>query len=189
MSDALSIVGSSALTAGGYKLYGDLTRDEQRCLFARCMEPGPHVDIGTHFGGSAHTAAVAKGGTGHVYSLECSEEYVAAARKSLSMFMPDWENRITIIETQSQLWTPPEKPATVFIDGNHSFKGCFVDWLTYSAITSRYILFHDTDLNDVKQVLVAADNDQNWRLIERVDKIAVYERVGDANKQRSSDSQ
>jgi hypothetical protein len=160
--------------------YGGLLWDEGDCLYRYCQTPGPHIDIGTNHGGSARTAALAKNGNGHVYTIDPDEDECKTAAIALDALMKGWRDRITIVHNYSQTWDPPEIPTTVLIDGDHTPRGCLGDWIKYSQIATRYVLFHDNDVAHVQEVIMVARADKNWKFVEEVGKVTVFERVNHA---------
>lgn len=135
--------------------------DEAELLYRIVGETlGDHVEIGTLWGGTAILAALAKwngGKGGHIYTIDfmtggywnsgdpgadMKRPTAAAILDNLARFKV--AERVSVIKARSYPWPLiAVKPATVLIDGDHSFEGCMRDWQTVSRLEPEIILIHD----------------------------------------------
>jgi hypothetical protein len=171
--------------------------EEEACLLAKYTGlEGDHLEIGCLWGGTAILAALSKidnGVKGHIYTVDLMEggwwdtgdpelklkptlETVQQNLEQLGL-----ENRVSIIVGNSSPLTIPEgvKPVTVYIDGDHSEKGCLTDWENVKKLMPDYVLFHDcTHKYGTNKVIdIILQSEPEWEPIEQAGSVIVFKRV------------
>jgi hypothetical protein len=156
---------------------------------AKCT--GDYLEIGTLYGGSMVVAGLVKdflGLGGKLYAVDPMDGYYGDLDTDLNIFPTDshfWDNmdrfgfadRVELIKSSSIPWpVPPDvKPEITFIDGDHSYEFVKSDLENAARITSRYILVHDSDQDDIAEAV----NDARipmWYVLEAHDRMIVLER-------------
>ena len=148
-----------------------------------------HIETGCLWGGTAILAALA--GAQYVMTLDPmrggwwdsgdpvvgkkpTPEIVAANLRHFRL-----HGRVDVVMERSWPWRFPEAtPDSFFIDGDHSFDGCYTDWLIASSITRHFVLLHDCDdlHPGVQQVVGIARHTPGWFFYNQVKSLVVFSR-------------
>lgn len=136
--------------------------------------PGDHVEIGTLYGGSAILTALTKK-VGHIFAIDPLSEHGYYGGEDKWHGRPSAErlkgnleefgvaDRVTHVdEFSSPFPLPGHRFDTAFIDGDHTYEGCKVDWYNLRDRVNHVIVFHDTHLTDVKLVFEMARHHSDW---------------------------
>ncbi len=141
---------------------------------AQCiqMSDGPHLEIGSRFGLSAIAAAHF---TKHkIVCIDPMEEiegwydssYMGNVEKfkhNISEFK--LEGQVELVQAYSDPLPVTGPFATTFIDGDHSTRGAFTDFMNVRDITTDYLIWDDVVVPSVYQAIVQAmDIATEWRL-------------------------
>lgn len=156
--------------------------------------PGPHVEIGCLWGGTAIIAALAKD-AGRVITIDPmaggwwdTEDPTTNTRPTPAAVLANFQqfgvaHKISVCMAASHPWPLPDDltPDTILIDGDHAYGGALADWRSASPRAGRYILVHDygTGKHPGVQRMVdeVAMNDPCWSELCRADTLIVFERV------------
>lgn len=150
--------------------------------------PGDHCEVGTLFGASAITVAVAKKEWGFPGKVYCVDPYLprkdtvqgserippglldgnpdVLARNAVKFGV---EDRIVLIHAPSQPWAPPlmeSRFVSAYIDGNHLAQYPWWDFVELSRRTEHYIAFdnYEESYPDVINAVLRAVNGKDWQL-------------------------
>lgn len=144
---------------------------------------GPHLEIGTLFGGSAILAACTKQAFGLSGTVTCvdpldsyygnpmdvqSDTLVTAdtVRRNAAMF--DVEDKIELVTKLSKPWPLGERRfVSAFIDGGHDYDIVMHDWLNCSRVVDKVIQFDNYDARhyQIAQVVRFALGNPDWALL------------------------
>ena len=159
---------------------------------------GDHVEIGCLYGGSLILVAMFKA-EGHIYGIDPLDQYGYYGTHDWSSGKYIWpvnrilrenvrefglEQRITHIDKFSDPWPNELEESrfdTAFIDGDHTMRGAYNDFLNLRSRVSRYILWDNVE--DHEQVRAAFDlaaEHLSWESVMVEDNIGVLEYVGQA---------
>lgn len=151
-----------------------------------------HIETGCLWGGTAILAALA--GAKYVTTIdpmkggwwETGDPAVGKkptpkiVTENLKRFAVN--NKVQVIMQRSWPFPFPDaNPDSFFIDGDHSFEGCFTDWLIASSITKRYVLFHDYDDRHpgVLRVVEIARHTPGWVIDRQYGSLVAFMRGGE----------
>lgn len=166
-----------------------LSKDEGEAL-ARVLSGcgGIHIDIGTHFGGSAILAALVKP-SGRVISIDARigghwiTKSLTAERVEENIHHFGVDDKIELVTAWSHPFPVDVIPSSVFIDGDEDDEstngGVLNDWNNVKDITTDYVIFHDcrSVYPGVVRTVTKAKKDKNWNLIESVDSMRIFKHV------------
>jgi hypothetical protein len=155
--------------------FGHLNAAEHEFLYRFASWPGNHVDIGTYTGGSAYTAALAKGPNWvvHTFDPNCGIES-GALEKWQKKNDVTYDNVVEHRETVWD-WEPIPDISTAFVDGDHE-EGVWRDARKLAPIVTKYIIFDDYDHGNVRGA-VAELLKSGWAEVEQFGKLISLERL------------
>lgn len=157
-----------------------LQRTEEILMVQTCiMEagPGPYLEIGLRKGGSLAFAGLCQRKMGFpidLYGIEREKEW----EKSIGVVLGAFGLAAKLYYQPSHPW-PAENvsPVVTLIDGGHDYETCSRDWFNVRERTRKYVLFHDVDLDGVKQTLdFLVKKDPLWHFVDEIGRMAVFER-------------
>lgn len=159
---------------------------------------GPHLEIGTLFGGSAILAACTKQAFGLSGSVTCvdpldsyygnpvdvqsnTEVTVDTVKKNAEMF--DVLDYIEIVPELSFPWPLGERKFTsAFIDGSHDYDDVLEDWRACAQSVKKVVLFDNYDVvhHGIAQVVkIALEQHPEWTLLHASGVAAILARATD----------
>ena len=117
---------------------------------------------------------------GHVYTIDnYADEQAEAARQNYNKF--GVQDLITQVRMTTDEAAEKWKSSTfhfIFIDADHAFKNVYNDIISYKdKVTEDGLLaFHDTNQDAVDQAIKDSKLEEDWLLIEWVNRIKVFKR-------------
>lgn len=151
------------------------------CQATENIGDGNYLEIGSLFGGSAITVALAKKHFGFNGGITCIEPKPKYILKNAEIF--GISNKIQVIEMSSRdlLLDNYVDIDCTFIDGDHRNPHPIKDFWLVEPITKKYIIFDDYDKSE-KGVQYAVDMVissyfETWRPVHISDAIAIFERI------------
>lgn len=151
-----------------------------------------HVEIGCLWGGTAILAALV--GAEKVITIDPMRGSWWASKDPATGTTPNperviqnicefgVEDQVEVMQTYSHPWplNGDQEPDSIFIDGDHSYKGCLQDWHNAKSRANRFVIFHDYD-NDhpgVKQVInEILSSPDGWERTHAATSLVVFERL------------
>lgn len=143
-------------------------------LLAQCitMADGPHLEIGTRFGASALLASMFTNERitcidpmEYIEDSWLTDTYVGNV-ETWKANIKSWEleDRVALIIAMSNPLPVIGPFATVYIDGDHTQKGAFQDFMNVKDITTDFIIWDDLEQESVYEAFMAAlETDPKWR--------------------------
>ena len=174
------------------------------CHYTVLAGNGDNLEIGSLFGGSAITVALAKkesGLAGHVVCIDPLNGYykdtksdqnkdvgtdidISGYTPSPELLMRNAESfgvEIEIIQAKSSPFPKRAKRQYVmaYIDGDHWKDAPTNDWNNIKSLVTRFIVFDNYDKKHpaVQIAVERAKCDPNWALVETENSQAVFERI------------
>ena len=172
--------------------------DELRALYNAILDAGPgdHVEIGCLWGGTAIVAAIIKEQfnlPGHVYTIDPmaggwwdTQDPAVKLQPTPGRVLDNFvrfnvAHRISVIRCKSHPWPLPSDihPVSIFIDGDHEYRGVKVDAQMVKKLGAKIIAFHDYDSihTGVKQALDEEFPCPEWLENGTVRTLKVYRHV------------
>ncbi len=161
-------------------------------LLARCAyEAKDYIEIGTLFGYSACIAGLTCKGLVHVidpligYYEEGEPDAQTNTIASVEILKENWTRvglpleRLIIHQQYHPPWPDALKDArfdVAFIDGDHSYEGTLTDWMELKDRVNMYMIFHDTNYEDIQKVIKIAVDDPDWTFYDQVARMLVVRR-------------
>lgn len=153
---------------------------------------GIHVEIGSHWGGTAILAAMLQNSSGMVYAIDpIGKNGFYGGMDPFTHLVPspesmqenfitfDVSKKIKHIDEFSHPWPVNIQMDTAFIDGDHSFPVVLHDWMNIRERCSEYVVFDNVEREfpHVEEVFSLACNDPGWELAALVQEVGVVKRV------------
>ena len=183
MDDAIKLAFIKGMLAGEYvtkqlndeneMLRPSITSPWTCALLAQCLvrADGPHLEIGTRYGASAALASLF---TKHLITcvdpMETikdwyTDEYIGDTVKfKNNMETLGITDRVELVVAYSNPLPVAGPFATTFIDGDHSTKGAYADFMNVKDITTHYIIWDDMIEESVYKAVMKALRNKQWRL-------------------------
>jgi len=145
-------------TLGDYKfLYG----------FVSLVKPKRILDVGTNYGVSAITMAMALRDAGleesRVYTIDVSDVVLNVARKQIELM--NLSGYIVVIHGTTLSIDKEMFFDVVFIDGDHTFDGCLRDFNNVKR-RATYVLIHDSvQFNDIKKAVKTIMKESSYEIL------------------------
>lgn len=152
-----------------------------------------HFEIGCLWGGTSILAALS--GAERIYTIDFMQGgfwdngdpgaalRVPTAGIVLENFATfNVAHKISVYKCNSNPWPLPNwiVPDTIFIDGGHTYKAVYEDWMNVKDIVKRYVIFHDYQRAqaEVKRMIEEVVlPDDSWKLVARARSVGVFERT------------
>jgi len=165
---------------------------EAKLIESIVKDSATHIETGCLWGGTAILAALA--GAKYVTTIDPMKGGwwetgdPAVGKKPTPQIVTENLKRFGVTYSVQVIMQPswpfpfPEaNPDSFFIDGDHSFQGCFTDWVIASSITRHYVMLHDCDDRHpgVQRVVDIARHTPGWALDRQSGSLVLFVR-GDA---------